>query len=302
MATSLTREEMVEIIRRGESVLIRGFGVIARVRDLPSEAVLAAGDRDREDAALAALEAQLKAKQAELAQAREAIRRRREAQRATEPTAPLTYPQALELSRQSPQGPPLSMLEEGLPAGCSAVGPDGALAGVQVGPFAPAGADLPQGGATAAGSPPADPPPGPPVPGLVEEGLSAGADRAVPPAGPAPETPPPAGSAGRVGADQGGADRDDNLAGVVAVFAAECLDVGPGLEGPIYGTFDRWARWCVGRGLAPSTPQHFGRALRAAVPGLEEARPRTADGGRERRYIGICLKARLQPTGERGPR
>ena len=67
-------------------------------------------------------------------------------------------------------------------------------------------------------------------------------------------------------------------------------------------TFDRWVGWCEGRGVAPSTPQHFGRLLRSAIRDLEEARPRTADGGRERRYIGICLKAPLQPTGERGPR
>ena len=70
MATMLSRQEMIDIIRGGGSVLIHGVGVVARVRDLPSEAVLAAGDRAREDAALAALEAQLQAKQAELEQAR----------------------------------------------------------------------------------------------------------------------------------------------------------------------------------------------------------------------------------------
>jgi hypothetical protein len=76
----------------------------------------------------------------------------------------------------------------------------------------------------------------------------------------------------------------------VAAFAAESLDVGEGLEAPMDTTFERWVGWCVGCGVAPSTPQHFGRALRSAVPGLEEARPRTADGGRERRYRGIALR------------
>src|SRR6516165_6702127 len=98
MATSLTRDEMAEIIRRGESVLVHGYGVIAREQDLTSEAVLAAGDRDREDAALAALEAQLQAKQAELAQAREAVRTRREGLEADQPSArtpPLTGPQTV---------------------------------------------------------------------------------------------------------------------------------------------------------------------------------------------------------------
>jgi hypothetical protein len=296
MATMLSRQEMIDIIRGGGSVLIRGVGVVARVRDLPSEAVLAAGDRAREDAALAALEAQLQAKQAELEQAREAVRKRRQGQRADQPPAPpppVTGPRAVVPPRQTPQGPPLqppALLEEGLPAGCSAGGPDGALAVGQLDHHAPASPIAPSGDATAAVSPPADAPPGPPVPGLVKESHSPGADRAVAPAGPAPETPPPATSTNRVGADQGGADQDGTLAAVVAVFAAECLEVGPGLELAVTAAFDCWAAWCGPRGLSPSTPQHFGRHLRGAITGLEESRPRTPDG-RERRYRGIALKA-----------
>jgi hypothetical protein len=296
MATMLSRQEMIDIIRGGGSVLIHGVGVVARVRDLPSEAMLAAGDRAREDAALAALEAQLQAKQAELEQAREAVRRRRQGQRADQPPAPpppVTGPRTVVPPRQAPQGPPLqppALPGEGLPAGCRAGGPDAALAAGQVEPPALAGAVAPLGDAPAAVSPPADPPPGPPVIGSVEEGHSPGADRAVALAGPAPESPPPAGSAGRVGADQGGADQDDTLAAAVAAFAAEGLDVGEGLEAPMDATFEQWVGWCEGRGVAPSTTQHFGRALRHAVPGLGEARPRTADGGRERRYRGVSLK------------
>ncbi len=293
MATSLTRDQMVEIIRRGESVLIHGYGVIACVQDLPSETVLAAGDRAREDAALAALEAQLKAKQEELAQAREAVRKRREGQGAAEPPPPRTGPLSVELPRQAPQGPPLPpppLPAEGLPAACSPDGPDSALVVGHVDPPALTGAGPRQGDAAVAVSQPANPPPGSTVPGVVEKGLPAGADRAVAPAGPAPGTPPLAGPAGRVGADQGGADQDGTLAAAVAEFAAESLDLREGLEAPMEATFDRWVGWCAGRGLAPSTPQHFGRALRSAVPGLEEIRPRTANGGRERRYRGVSLK------------
>jgi hypothetical protein len=110
----------------------------------------------------------------------------------------------------------------------------------------------------------------------------------VAPAGHAPETPP-ARTAGRVGADQGGADQDDTLAAAVAAFAGECLEVGPGLELAVTAAFDCWAVWCGSRGLSPSTPQHFGRLLRGAISGLEESRPRTPDG-RERRYRGIALR------------
>jgi hypothetical protein len=301
MATMLSRQEMIDIIRGGGSVLIRGVGVVARVQDLPSEALLAAGDRAREDAALAALEAQLQARQAELEQAREAVRRRREGQRADRPPAPpppVTGPRAVVPPRQTPPGPPLqppALPGEGLPAGCGAGGPDGALAAGQLGPPARSGAVAPQGDETAAVSQPAVPPPGPPVRGSLEEGHppgahQAGADQAVAPAGPGPQTPPPATSTDRVGADQGGADRDDNLAGVVAVFAAECLEVRPGLELAVTVAFDCWAAWCGPRGLSPSTPQHFGRLLRGAISGLEEIRPRTP-GGRERRYVGIGRKA-----------
>jgi hypothetical protein len=296
MATMLSRQEMIDVIRGGGSVLIHGVGVVARVRDLPSEALLAAGDRAREDAALAALEAQLQAKQEELEQAREAVRKRRQGQRADQPPAPpppVTGPRAVVPPRQAPPGPPLqpqALLEEGLPAGCRAGGPDGALAAGQLGPPALSGAVAPQSDETAAVPRPAVPPPGPPVRGPVEGGHSPGADRAVAPAGPATETPPPAAPAGLAGADQDGADQDDDLAGVVAVFAAECLEVRPGLELAVTAAFDCWAAWCGPRGLSPSTPQHLGRLLRGAITGLEEVRPRTP-GGRERRYVGIGLKA-----------
>jgi hypothetical protein len=296
MAAMLSRQEMIDVIRGGGSVLIRGVGVVARVQDLPPEAVLAAGDRAREDAALAALEAQLQAKQAELEQAREAVRRRREGQGADQPPAPpppLLGPPTVELSPQSPEGlplPPPALLEEGLPAACSANGPDGGLTTGYLESLAPAGATAPQGDPTAAVSPPPDPPTASTVTGVVEEGLPAGADRAVALAGPATETPPLAAPAGLAGADQAGADQDGTLAAAVAAFAGECLEVGPGTELAVTAAFDCWAAWCGSRGLSPSSPQHFGRLLRGAITGLEESRPRTPDG-RERRYRGIALKA-----------
>jgi hypothetical protein len=62
----LTRDQMVAIIQRGESVMI-GSEVYDSVDRLPSEAQLAQGDPAREEAALANLDAQLAAVQAQRA-------------------------------------------------------------------------------------------------------------------------------------------------------------------------------------------------------------------------------------------
>ena len=301
--TMLSREDMLQVFKEGGSVLIHPYGVIARPQDLPSEAQLALGDRKREDAALAALRARVEQAEKDLAEAESAIHKARQEREKNLPPPPVTFPgkeqvvvpqQALQ---QAPLPPPALLPDEGLPADPGTGGPDGALAAVQAGPPAPAGEDSPQADATAAVSLPADPP-GPTVPELVEEGLSpgadrAGADQAGATAGLAPETP-----AGRVGADQGGAGQDDTLSAAVALFVAESLDVGPELSESMDLTFERWVGWRAGHGLTPSTVQHFGRALRVAVPGLEETRPRTDDGGRERRYRGLALKAEAPANGE----
>jgi outer membrane protein TolC len=60
----LTRDQMVAIIQRGESVMI-GSEVYDSMDRLPSEAQLAQGDPAREEAALANLDAQLAAVQAQ---------------------------------------------------------------------------------------------------------------------------------------------------------------------------------------------------------------------------------------------
>jgi hypothetical protein len=60
----LTRDQMVAIIQRGESVMI-GSEVYDSLDRLPSEAQLAQGDPQREEAALANLDAQLAAVQAQ---------------------------------------------------------------------------------------------------------------------------------------------------------------------------------------------------------------------------------------------
>ena len=54
--------------------------------------------------------------------------------------------------------------------------------------------------------------------------------------------------------------------------------------------YRRWRAWCEDNGHQPSSQQIFGKDLRAVVPALRVARPRF-DGDRERRYVGVSLRA-----------
>jgi hypothetical protein len=66
MATTLTREQMETVIRRGGSVLHNGQ-TITRVQDLPSLAELAQGDPAAEAEALKALQQQMAEVQSQIA-------------------------------------------------------------------------------------------------------------------------------------------------------------------------------------------------------------------------------------------
>lgn len=58
MRTRLTRKDMEETVRRGESVMYDGQ-IITKVEELPDDAVLASGDADREAEVRTAIDAQI---------------------------------------------------------------------------------------------------------------------------------------------------------------------------------------------------------------------------------------------------
>ena len=66
---------------------------------------------------------------------------------------------------------------------------------------------------------------------------------------------------------------------------------GPGCQIERSALFDAWKRWCEAQGRErPGDDAAFGRNLRAVVPALGDAQPRTDAGERIRVYEGICLK------------
>jgi putative DNA primase/helicase len=81
-----------------------------------------------------------------------------------------------------------------------------------------------------------------------------------------------------------------DLASPVGAFVRELCKVAPGCHIERSALFDAWKRWCEGQGREhPGDSATFGRNLRAVVPSLGDAYPRT-DEGRVRVYEGLCLK------------
>ncbi len=82
-----------------------------------------------------------------------------------------------------------------------------------------------------------------------------------------------------------------DLASPVGAFVRDCCQVGPGCQIERSALFDAWKRWCEQHGRdRPGNSMVFGRDLRAVVPSLGDAQPRTEAGDRVRVYEGICLK------------
>ena len=82
----------------------------------------------------------------------------------------------------------------------------------------------------------------------------------------------------------------EDLTSPVGAFVRECCETGAGREVEVQNLFNRWKRWCDEKGRREhGTEQTFGRDLRAAVPGLDTARPRRGED-RVRVYSGIRLQ------------
>jgi putative DNA primase/helicase len=82
-----------------------------------------------------------------------------------------------------------------------------------------------------------------------------------------------------------------DLASPVGAFVRECCRVDPGGQVERTILFDAWKHWCEAQGREhPSDAANFGRNLRAVVPTLGDAQPRSDTGNRVRVYEGIRLK------------
>jgi putative DNA primase/helicase len=83
----------------------------------------------------------------------------------------------------------------------------------------------------------------------------------------------------------------NDLASPVGAFVRERCTVAPGCHIERAALFDAWKIWCAQQGREhPGDSATFGRNLRAAVPSIGDAQPRTDTGQRTRVYEGICLK------------
>ncbi len=82
----------------------------------------------------------------------------------------------------------------------------------------------------------------------------------------------------------------EDLASPIGAFIRECCQLGPAYEVFARDLFDRWKGWCDTVGKKESGTEHsFGRDLRAALPNLDDHRPRHA-GKRRIQYVGIRLR------------
>src|SRR5262249_30091074 len=82
-----------------------------------------------------------------------------------------------------------------------------------------------------------------------------------------------------------------DLASPIGAFIRERCIVGPGCQVERAVLYSAWKQWCEEHGRQPPGDDcTFGRNLRAAVPTIGGAQPRTDDGGRIRVYEGIGLK------------
>ena len=83
----------------------------------------------------------------------------------------------------------------------------------------------------------------------------------------------------------------NELASPVGAFVHERCHIGQGCHIERAILFDAWKHWCEEQGREhPGDTATFGRNLRAAVPSIGDAHPRTDTGKRIRVYEGICLK------------
>lgn len=91
-------------------------------------------------------------------------------------------------------------------------------------------------------------------------------------------------------------DSVSQLASPVAAFVADDCELDPGDETAVADLYAAWCRWCQRMGRQDvGDRQRFGRDLKAACPGIDDRRPRTEDGKRERVYRGIRLRVEWRP-------
>ena len=78
-----------------------------------------------------------------------------------------------------------------------------------------------------------------------------------------------------------------DLASPIKAFMRERCAIGPACDIAVDDLYALWRSWCEMNGHLPGSAQVFGRNLRAAEASIRVTQPRTPDGKRERRYVGI---------------
>ena len=77
----------------------------------------------------------------------------------------------------------------------------------------------------------------------------------------------------------------------IALFIAECCDVGPEYEATLGSLYLRWRSWCAEKGIRYGWDEpQFSQKLTAQVPAIIRCRRRRGDPGRPTWMLGIRLK------------
>lgn len=83
------------------------------------------------------------------------------------------------------------------------------------------------------------------------------------------------------------------LVNPLQAFLDECCNVSPTEKVDRDTLWNEWGNWCERTGHVKGSRELMGNRLRVVVPGLDQARPRGADGSRQRVYVGVGLHANV---------
>lgn len=83
----------------------------------------------------------------------------------------------------------------------------------------------------------------------------------------------------------------ESLVSPIGTFIAECCEVGDDHTVDIASIYSAWRAWCLEAGMKPTGKIVFARNLFAAIPHIQNCRPRQYEG-RSRAYRGVGLNTR----------
>ena len=83
------------------------------------------------------------------------------------------------------------------------------------------------------------------------------------------------------------------LVNPLQAFLDECCNVSPTEKVTRDALWNEWRNWCRRTGHVDGSRELMGSRLRVLIPNLDQSRPKSADGGRRRVYVGVGLLSNI---------